>query len=76
MPFSAKLFHMLEYIDLYEPDLAKIISWQPHIRCFQFDDKDGRDHPSTILQAQSVYFLSSSAEYLVLQAFLSARTRQ
>ena len=29
-----KLFQLLEHIDLYEPELAKIISWQPHGRCF------------------------------------------
>lgn len=34
MPFPVKLYHMLEYIDLHEPMLANIISWQPHGRCF------------------------------------------
>ena len=34
MPFPAMLFHMLEYIDLHEPELANIISWQPHGRSF------------------------------------------
>ena len=75
MPFPAKLFHMLEYIDLYEPNLAKIISWQPHGRCFRTHDVKKKDYPM-ILQTQSVYFLSSPAEHLVLQAYLSARTRQ
>jgi hypothetical protein len=27
--FSIKLFKMLEHIDLHEPELAKIVSWQP-----------------------------------------------
>jgi len=34
IPFPVKLFHLLYYIDLYEPELAQIISWQPHGRCF------------------------------------------
>ena len=34
VPFPVKLFHLLEHIDLYEPVLANIISWQPHGRCF------------------------------------------
>jgi len=34
VPFPVKLFHHLEHIDLYDPELAKIISWQPHGRCF------------------------------------------
>ena len=38
MPFPAVLFHMLEYIDLHEPELANIISWQPHGRSFMTRD--------------------------------------
>lgn len=38
VPFSVKLFHLLEHIDLNEPALAKIISWQPHGRCFLTHD--------------------------------------
>ena len=38
VPFSVKLFHLLEHIDLNEPALAKIISWQPHGRCFMTHD--------------------------------------
>jgi hypothetical protein len=38
VPFSVKLFHILEHIDLNEPALAKIISWQPHGRCFLTHD--------------------------------------
>ena len=38
VPFPVKLFHLLEHIDLYEPELAKIISWQPHGRCFMTRD--------------------------------------
>ena len=34
MPFPIKLYHMFEYIDLHEPELASIISWQPHGRSF------------------------------------------
>ena len=34
VPFPVKLFLLLEHIDLYEPELANIISWQPHGRCF------------------------------------------
>ena len=33
-PFPVKLFYMLEHIDLHEPELSSIISWQPHGRCF------------------------------------------
>jgi len=36
--FPVKLYHILEYIDLHEPELAKIISWQPHGRCFRVHD--------------------------------------
>jgi hypothetical protein len=35
LQFPVKLYHILEYIDLHEPELANIISWQPHGRCFQ-----------------------------------------
>ena len=38
MPFPAMLFHILEYIDLHEPELANIISWQPHGRSFMTRD--------------------------------------
>ena len=34
VPFPVKLFHLLEHIDLNEPELADIISWQPNGRCF------------------------------------------
>ncbi|GFH58405.1 hypothetical protein CTEN210_14881 [Chaetoceros tenuissimus] len=34
VPFPVVLYNMLEHIDLKEPQLAKIISWQPHGRCF------------------------------------------
>jgi hypothetical protein len=33
--FPIKLYHMLEHIDLYEPQLTSVISWQPHGRCFK-----------------------------------------
>lgn len=33
--FPIKLYHMLEHIDLHEPQLASVISWQPHGRCFK-----------------------------------------
>jgi hypothetical protein len=32
--FPIKLFKMLEHIDLHEPELAKIVSWQPDERSF------------------------------------------
>ena len=38
LPFPVKLFLLLEHIDLYEPELASIISWQPHGRCFLTHD--------------------------------------
>jgi hypothetical protein len=38
LQFPVKLYHILEYIDLHEPELANIISWQPHGRCFQVHD--------------------------------------
>jgi hypothetical protein len=34
VPFPLKLHDMLDYIDLNEPELASIVSWQPHGRCF------------------------------------------
>jgi len=34
VPFPVKLFQMLQHIDLHEPELSYIISWQPHGRCF------------------------------------------
>jgi hypothetical protein len=37
-PFTEKLFQMLTHIDLYEPHLASIVSWQPHGRCFLVRD--------------------------------------
>ena len=33
--FPEKLFNILQYIDIYEPELAQIMSWQPHGRCFR-----------------------------------------
>jgi len=36
--FPEKLFQMLQYIDLHAPDLAHIVSWQPHGRCFHVRD--------------------------------------
>ena len=38
LPFPEKLFQMLTHIDLYEPDLACIVSWRPHGRCFLVRD--------------------------------------
>lgn len=38
VPFPVKLFNMLKHIDLNEPELAKIISWQPHGRAFVAHD--------------------------------------
>mmetsp|Transcript_25494 Transcript_25494/g.37807 ORF Transcript_25494/g.37807 Transcript_25494/m.37807 type:complete len:339 (-) Transcript_25494:222-1238(-) len=38
IPFPEKLFKMLRYIDLQEPELANVISWQPHGRCFLVHD--------------------------------------
>ena len=38
IPFPEKLFQMLQHIDLQEPDLASIVSWQPHGRCFLVRD--------------------------------------
>lgn len=34
VPFPMKLHDMLEYIESEEPELASIVSWQPHGRCF------------------------------------------
>jgi Heat shock transcription factor len=34
VPFPLKLHDMLEHIELNEPELADIVSWQPHGRCF------------------------------------------
>ncbi len=33
-PFPVKLYNMLEHIQKNEPELASIVSWQPHGRCF------------------------------------------
>jgi len=33
-PFPMKLYDMLEHINSNEPELASIVSWQPHGRCF------------------------------------------
>jgi hypothetical protein len=38
VPFPVKIFHLLEHIDLHEPELANIISWQPNGRCFMTRD--------------------------------------
>lgn len=38
VPFPVKLYNMLEHIDLNEPELAKIVSWQPHGRAFAAHD--------------------------------------
>ena len=38
-PFPVKLFNLLAIVDLYETDLASIISWQPHGRCFRVHDQ-------------------------------------
>ena len=38
IPFPEKLFNMLQYIDLQEPELANIVSWQPHGRSFLVHD--------------------------------------
>jgi hypothetical protein len=34
IPFPMKLHDMLDHIELMEPELAAVISWQPHGRCF------------------------------------------
>lgn len=34
VPFPLKLHDMLEHIELNEPELADVVSWQPHGRCF------------------------------------------
>jgi hypothetical protein len=34
VPFPGKLFNMLQQIDLHDTDLAQIVAWQPHGRCF------------------------------------------
>jgi hypothetical protein len=34
VPFPLKLHDMLENIEVLEPELAHVISWQPHGRCF------------------------------------------
>jgi len=39
VPFPIKLFNMLEHIDLQEPRLSSVISWQPHGRCFLAHDQ-------------------------------------
>ena len=39
IPFPIKLFNMLEHIDLQEPQLSSVISWQPHGRCFLAHDQ-------------------------------------
>ena len=36
--FPVKLFQMLEHIDIAAPELAPIISWQPHGRSFRVHD--------------------------------------
>ncbi|GFH43720.1 hypothetical protein CTEN210_00193 [Chaetoceros tenuissimus] len=38
VPFPVKLYNMLEHIDLHEPELANIVSWQPHGRAFVAHD--------------------------------------
>jgi len=38
-PFPVKLFNLLELADLQEPDLASIISWHPHGRCFRVHNR-------------------------------------
>jgi len=38
-PFPVKLFNMLEHIDLHEPELSLIVSWQPHGRCLHVHDQ-------------------------------------
>jgi len=38
-PFPVKLFNLLAIVDLYDTDLARIISWQPHGRCFRVHDQ-------------------------------------
>ena len=38
LPFPAKLYYMLQYFHRHEPEVAKIISWQPHGRCFMTHD--------------------------------------
>lgn len=34
IPFPSKLYKMLDHIHSKEPELAEIVSWQPHGRCF------------------------------------------
>ena len=38
LPFPAKLYYMLQYFQCHEPEVAKIISWQPHGCCFMTHD--------------------------------------
>ncbi len=45
VPFPMKLHDMLEHIQSDEPELASIVSWQPHGRCFLVHKpKDFADH--------------------------------
>ncbi len=39
-PFPVKLFKVLELIDAHEPELAVIMSWQPHGSCFCIHDPE------------------------------------
>lgn len=34
VPFPVKLHDMLEHIEMNEPQLTSVVSWQPHGRCF------------------------------------------
>jgi len=45
VPFPMKLHDLLEHIQSDEPELASIVSWQPHGRCFLVHKpKDFADH--------------------------------
>jgi hypothetical protein len=38
IPFPIKLFQILEQIDIHNPELAPVVSWQPHGRSFRVHD--------------------------------------
>eukprot|EP00979_Chaetoceros_neogracilis_P002329 scaffold408_cov177-Chaetoceros_neogracile.AAC.2 len=72
IPFPVKLFQILEQIDIHNPELAPIVSWQPHGRSFRVHDLEKfkeRILPEFFNDSQyTIYFLHSSAQSLEIQA--------
>ena len=69
VPFPVKLFLLLEHVDLYEPELSNIISWQPHGRCFMTHDNKRMEEQNVLSRFFRQHNYSSFRRQLNLWGF-------